>query len=309
MLTSTMRLLTIAGLLSVLTSGLVTAAWATSKSPGRNGDIVLESERFGNLIMSADASHRRQWTRARVVNDPAWSPDGTRIAYAQGRRIVVLDVRTGTTHTAARVKEAANGVDWPSWDPTGTRLVFAVDDQSIAVTTTNGRGAYHYLVEYTGNPADTSPVFEPSWAPDGRHILFIEQQNPDSNGVIWSMTPQRGDQHPVGQSGEDSAPSYSPNSKQLVLQRWVACAHLRCKPSVWIMNADGSGARQLQLNAASPSWSPDGRKILFMRNVHGKIAMLMMNASGSGVRTLLADVGSYPPDDVNPVRATWQPRR
>jgi len=46
------------------------------------------------------------------------------------------------------------------------------------------------------------------------------------------------------------------------------------------MNADGSEARMLARDGAQPSWSPDGRKIAFERNLD----IFVMNADGSGQR-------------------------
>ncbi len=55
------------------------------------------------------------------------------------------------------------------------------------------------------------------------------------------------------------------------------------------MNADGSGQRRLtrtRHGESDPRWSPDGRKIVFMRDRDGDHGVYLMNADGTGQRRL-----------------------
>ena len=57
----------------------------------------------------------------------------------------------------------------------------------------------------------------------------------------------------------------------------------------WVMNADGTGQRNLTQNArldGAGSWSPDGRRIVFTNNRDGNNEIYVMNADGSGQRNL-----------------------
>jgi len=51
------------------------------------------------------------------------------------------------------------------------------------------------------------------------------------------------------------------------------------------MNADGTGQLQLTDNTvldATPTWSPDGQKIVFHRPVAGRFQLWLMNPDGTG---------------------------
>ena len=89
--------------------------------------------------------------------------------------------------------------------------------------------------------------------------------------------------------GRDGAqyPSWSPDGKKIA---YCAGDSLRHDWHVWVMNADGSGKVQLTERRAHggtpqynmwPSWSPDGKQIVF---VDPSGNLIVMNADGSGAR-------------------------
>jgi Tol biopolymer transport system component len=62
---------------------------------------------------------------------------------------------------------------------------------------------------------------------------------------------------------------------------------------IYVMNADGSGEKRLTRNPeydAFPAWSPDARKIAFVRNLRNP-NIYVMNADGTGQRRLARNAG------------------
>ncbi len=65
---------------------------------------------------------------------------------------------------------------------------------------------------------------------------------------------------------------------------WLTYAYL----GIWIQKRDGTGAKQLTRDPSDsdPTWSPDGRRIAFVRQVGPRARLMVMNADGSGITNL-----------------------
>jgi TolB protein len=122
----------------------------------------------------------------------------------------------------------------------------------------------------------------PDWSPDGSNIVFERIFQPDTNSPtvadeIMRVNAKGGGLRQIGTcTGHcvvNDDPQYSPNGRQIVYTRLMhAGSRGTLVLGVWVMDADGSNPHQItQLSTPArsedhePAWSPDGKKIVFMR--------------------------------------------
>src|SRR3989440_6958458 len=187
---------------TVAEDGTITAAGygharVTASAPGGKhavvevfvqGEIVVASSRSGRLQLYAAeranlAQLRKVLDDSSTAAEPAYSPDGSRLAFVSTRdgqpEIYVMDA-DGTSPSRLTNAPGADGA--PSFTADGRAVVFhspRTGHRQIFVQPITGSDA----IQLTQEPSENS---QPSASPDGETIAFVS--NRDGSDDIWLMS-------------------------------------------------------------------------------------------------------------------------
>jgi Tol biopolymer transport system component len=158
------------------------------------------------------------------------------------------------------------GLDgFPSFSPDGKSVVYSSDQNGsfeIYIKQLTPGGGELQLTN------DGLQNFHPSWSPDGQRIAYHSKKR----GGIWIVSAIGGVPKQLAESG--ARPAWSPDGSMIAFQSGgmgeVFASRTLPPSTIWITPSQGGGpARQVTKPGnplgghASPSWSPDGKRLVF----------------------------------------------
>jgi len=142
----------------------------------------------------------------------------------------------------------------------------------------------------------------PAWSPDGERIVFATDR--DGNWELYVMNAEGAGLRRLTNTPEDeSSPAWSPDGEKIAYVTDV----IHDNETIWVMNADGSGRKQLAYGNW-PSWSPDGKRIVYtVYSGAGEGRLFVMDAEGSERRRLAGSLIRRLTDAADGEEPAWSP--
>jgi hypothetical protein len=192
---------------------------------------------FENGVSPARIAYpfQRQFERdGAEVFRPSWSPDGTRLVYSDGLRLLIWTVGSAS---AVAIPNTEDGV-WPAWAPSGDVIAFTKLQR-------NGSFVLGCDCMRAGRPLPVERITRTIYR--------------DGGGRVGSLMTIRADGTDLRNLGQGDAPAWTPNGQSLVFHR---------AQQLWRSAPDGSGATPLPNTAYAyePAISPDGRWLTYVRD-------------------------------------------
>ena len=257
----------------------------TNAGHGERNVFVMSTTATGQDVNLATQITRYS-SGNKAIDDLAWSPDGSRIAYTRGNNAgddSVWVVNADGTTTFPLEIGGTGAKRHPTWSPDSSKIAYAVvknEKEQIYIASSAGG---------IGPPLANGVGHEPIWSPTGTKIAFDAYHSGGFGYVDLHIVAPDGSGTPLivppSPYTEWTFSAWSPDGGRIAYRATGAGGATVYR----VMNADGSGDHPLAVpgegDARYASWSPDGSRIVYEGALIGNISarnLYLANTDGSG---------------------------
>jgi Tol biopolymer transport system component len=224
-----------------------------------------------------------------MQGDPAFSPDGNQVAFAEIERGKGAGIYTTLIGGEKSLHVTDNPGDCcPTWSPDGRQIAFArYSDEQMSFYVVSALGGTEHRL-YSG-PANAGRV---DWSPDGSVLAFSERSANDIRSRIALLSLTDLTTRPLTSPAHqelDEEPAFSPDGLKVAFARGGVGGLGR---DLFVLPVTGGEPKRLTFDNSSthPVWTQDGREIVFSSQRGGLKSLWRISASG-GTPLLVAGVG------------------